>query len=69
MLKCRADSAAVAITTTDLVSKSVAVESQVGLRNTLYTLFLALISLTKFLTLLRLVESRFELVVWLKAPG
>jgi glutamate N-acetyltransferase/amino-acid N-acetyltransferase len=30
MLKCRADSAAVAITTTDLVSKSVAVESQVG---------------------------------------
>lgn len=40
-LKCRADSAAVAITTTDLVSKSVAIESQVGLRNTLYTLFLA----------------------------
>lgn len=36
---CRADSAAIAITTTDLVSKSVAVESQVGIRNTVVHCF------------------------------
>lgn len=34
---CRADSAAVAITTTDLVSKSVAIESEVHIILYLYT--------------------------------
>lgn len=64
----RADSAAAAITTTDLVSKSVAVESQVGSRH-LCTLFLAFNVSYKNLKLLRSVEPQLELGVWQKAPG
>lgn len=55
----RADSAAVAITTTDLVSKSVAVESQVGDKLTTYVLFrcsFSIISLCTYLSITAVIQ-------------